>query len=172
MTSSSRSCEGSKLLNKHKGNSLDHWKFSQIYRMTLTWRECSWLLQACLPFYLKSFHFTSRSSPLCLHFFRGTPDPKSSVWKQLICITFSTMVKSDHRVQASQIEVTLQRPDWRLFRQQESEIMENDGKAKTVLENMRKLVKELFKEMNQPSTGNISVRKTLVTSFLNVQKMK
>lgn len=37
---------------------------------------------------------------------------------------------------------------------------------------MRMLVKELFKDMNQPSAGNTSVWKTLVAFLLTTPKMK
>lgn len=51
-------------------------------------------------------------------------------------------------------------------------ITESEGKAKTMWESMRKQVKELFKDVNQPSTGNTSVWKTLVAFFLTTPKMK
>lgn len=51
-----------------------------------------------VPGYCKpGFYFNSRTSSRSLQFFTRTPDPKSSVWKHLICITFSIMAESEHQ---------------------------------------------------------------------------
>ncbi|KAK7834450.1 hypothetical protein U0070_017636 [Myodes glareolus] len=51
-----------------------------------------------VPGYCKpGFYFNSRTSSRRLQFFTRTPDPKSSVWKHLICITFSIMAESEHQ---------------------------------------------------------------------------
>jgi hypothetical protein len=87
---------------------------------------------------------------------------------------YFTKEKSDHQeLEWPKKKKTCHTPDWGqpLHGPQAAEIPENIEDVKTVLADMRKLVNELFKETNQASTGNISVWKTLVSSFLNVQKV-
>ncbi|XP_066089991.1 secernin-3 isoform X2 [Saccopteryx bilineata] len=98
------------------------------------------------------------SSLPCIHFFTGTPDPERSVFKpfifvpkisQLLDTSSPTFEPADPVEKKLHVEM---KPDRRhpLYRehQQALEVLERkEEKAKTMLDNMRKLEKELFKEM-------------------------
>lgn len=94
----------------------------------------------------------------CIHFFTGTPDPERSVFKPFIFVpnisqlldTSSPTFEVEDPVKKKPHFKT--KPDRRhpLYQehQQALKVIDNkEEKAKTMLENMRKLEKELFKEM-------------------------
>ncbi|XP_063115396.1 secernin-3 isoform X2 [Cavia porcellus] len=96
------------------------------------------------------------SNSPCIHFFTGTPDPERSVFKPFIFVphisqlldTCSPTFEHEDPVKKKAGRKPDRRHPLYLEHQQALEAVDNnEEKAKTMLDNMRKLEKELFKEM-------------------------
>ncbi|XP_045414894.1 secernin-3 isoform X3 [Lemur catta] len=90
----------------------------------------------------------------CIHFFTGTPDPERSIFKPFIFVPHISQLldTSSPTFEDSVTKKPHFKPDRRhpLYQkhQQALEVIDNNKeKAKTMLDNMKKLEKELFKEM-------------------------
>ncbi|XP_002712343.2 secernin-3 isoform X2 [Oryctolagus cuniculus] len=154
MTSSSRYCEGYKLLNKHKGN-ITFETMMEILRDKPSGinMEGEFMTTASMVSVLPQ----DPSLP-CIHFFTGTPDPERSVFKPFIFAPHISQLL-DTSSPTFELEDPVKKkphfkskPDRRhpLYQkhQQALEIIDNNKeKGKTLLDNMRKLETELFKEM-------------------------
>lgn len=152
MTSSSRYCEGHKLLNKHKGN-ITFATMMEILRDKPSGinMEGEFLTTASMVSVLPQ----DADLP-CVHFFTGTPDPDRSVFKPFIFVP-NILQLLDTRSPTFELERPVKKkphfkPDRRhpLYQkhQQALEVTDkNKEKAQTMLDNMRKLEKELLKEM-------------------------
>ncbi|XP_008853508.1 secernin-3 isoform X2 [Nannospalax galili] len=152
MTSSSRYCEGYRLLNKYKGNITSE-TMMEILRDKPSGinMEGEFLTTASMVSVLPQ----DPNLP-CIHFFTGTPDPDRSVFKPFIFVPHILQLL-DTRSPTFEIERSVKKkphfkPDRRhpLYRkhQQALEVIDkNEEKAKTMLDNMRKLEKKLIKEM-------------------------
>ncbi|XP_072817289.1 secernin-3 isoform X2 [Vicugna pacos] len=154
MISPGRYCEGYKLLNKHKGN-ITFKTMMEILRDKPSGinMEGEFLTTASMVSILPQ-----DSNLPCIHFFTGTPDPERSVFKpfifvpnisQLLDTSSPTFELEDSVKKKPHFNV---KPDRRhpLYQkhQQALKILNNkEEKAKAMLDNMRKLEKELFKEM-------------------------
>ncbi|XP_006879026.1 PREDICTED: secernin-3 [Elephantulus edwardii] len=153
-TSSGRYCEGYKLLNKHRGN-ITFETMMDILRDKPSGinMEGGFLTTASMVSILPQ-----DSSIPCIHFFTGTPDPERSIFKpflfvpnisQLLETSSPTFELEDPVKKKSQPRI---RPDRRhpLYQnhQQALKVKENDKeKANKMMDDMRKLEKGLFKEM-------------------------
>lgn len=152
MTSSSRFCEGYKLLNKHRGN-ITFETMMEILRDKPSGinMEGEFLTTASMVSILPQ----DRNLP-CIHFFTGTPDPERSVFKPFIFMPHISQLLDTKspifELESSDKKRPHLKPDRRhpLYQkhQQALEVIDNNKeKAKTMWDNMRKLEKELFKEM-------------------------
>ncbi|XP_003478638.1 secernin-3 isoform X1 [Cavia porcellus] len=152
LTSSGRYCEGYKLLNKHKG-SITFETMMEILRDKPSGinMEGGFLTTASMVSVLPR----DSNSP-CIHFFTGTPDPERSVFKPFIFVphisqlldTCSPTFEHEDPVKKKAGRKPDRRHPLYLEHQQALEAVDNnEEKAKTMLDNMRKLEKELFKEM-------------------------
>nr|XP_002712343.1 secernin-3 isoform X2 [Oryctolagus cuniculus] len=154
MTSSNRYCEGYKLLNKHKGN-ITFETMMEILRDKPSGinMEGEFMTTASMVSVLPQ----DPRLP-CIHFFTGTPDPERSVFKPFIFAPHISQLL-DTSSPTFELEDPVKKkphfkskPDRRhpLYQkhQQALEIIDNNKeKGKTLLDNMRKLETELFKEM-------------------------
>ncbi|XP_062044024.1 secernin-3 isoform X2 [Lepus europaeus] len=154
MTSSSRYCEGYKLLNQHKGN-ITFETMMEILRDKRSGinMEGEFMTTASMVSVLPQ----DPSLP-CIHFFTGTPDPDRSVFKPFIFVPHISQLL-DTISPTFELEDPVKKkphfkskPDRRhpLYQkhQQALEIIDNNKeKGKTLLDNMRKLETELFKEI-------------------------
>ncbi|XP_007537589.2 secernin-3 [Erinaceus europaeus] len=153
-TSPGRFCEGYKLLNKYKGN-ITVETMMEILRDKPSGinMEGEFLTTASMVSILPK-----DSSLPCIHFFTGTPDPERSVFKPFIFVpnisqlvdTSSPTFELDDPVEKKPHHTL--KPDRRhpLYQSQQQALdllRNNVEKAKTMLDNMRKMEKELFKEM-------------------------
>ncbi|XP_006866716.1 PREDICTED: secernin-3 [Chrysochloris asiatica] len=154
LTSSGRFCEGYKLLNKHKGN-ITCETMMEILRDKPSGinMEGQFLTTASMVSILPQ----DTSLP-CIHFFTGTPHPERSVFKPFIFVpnisqlldTSSPRFELEDPVKKkSHFKI---RPDRRhlLYQkhQQALAMTDNDKeKAKTIMDDMRKLEKGLIREM-------------------------
>ncbi|CAO2597039.1 Scrn3 [Lemmus lemmus] len=152
LTSSSRYCQGYKLLNKHKGD--------------ITFETMMGILRDEPSGINMKGEFLSTASMVsvlprdsslpCIHFFTGTPHPERSVFKPFIFVPHISQL-FDTQSPTFELERPLARkpyvkPDRRhpLYQkhQQALEVIShNKEKSKTMLDNMRKLEKEVFEEM-------------------------
>ncbi|KAM4798169.1 secernin-3-like isoform X2 [Urocitellus parryii] len=156
MTSSGRYCEGYKLLNKHKGN-ITFETMMEILRDKPSGinMEGEFLTTASMVSVLPQ-----DSNLPCIHFFTGTPDPERSVFKPFIFVPHISQLL-DTSSPTFELEDPVKKrlhlkskPDRRhpLYQnhQQALEVINNNEDKYclgTILDNMRKLEKELFKKM-------------------------
>ncbi|XP_028736476.1 secernin-3 isoform X1 [Peromyscus leucopus] len=152
MTSSSRYCQGYKLLNKHKGN-ITFETMTEILRDKPSGinMKGEFLTTASMVSVLPQ-----DSSLPCIHFFTGTPHPERSVFKPFIFVPHVSQLL-DTKSPTFELERLMAkkpyiRPDRRhlLYQkhQQALEVMSSSKEnSKTMLDHMRKLEKEVFEEM-------------------------
>lgn len=152
MTSSSRYCQGYKLLNKHKGN-ITFETMTEILRDKPSGinMKGEFLTTASMVSVLPQ-----DSSLPCIHFFTGTPHPERSVFKPFIFVPHVSQLL-DTKSPTFELERLMAKkpyikPDRRhlLYQkhQQALEVMSNSKEnSKTMLDHMRKLEKEVFEEM-------------------------
>ncbi|KAM4798224.1 secernin-3-like isoform X2 [Urocitellus parryii] len=156
MTSSGRYCEGYKLLNKHKGN-ITFETMMEILRDKPSGinMEGEFLTTASMVSVLPQ-----DSNLPCIHFFTRTPDPERSVLKPFIFVPHISQLL-DTSSPTFELEDPVKKrlhlkskPDRRhpLYQnhQQALEVINNNEDKYclgTILDNMRKLEKELFKKM-------------------------
>lgn len=152
MTSSSRYCQGYKLLSKHKGN-ITFETMTEILRDIPSGinMKGEFLTTASMVSVLPQ-----DSSLPCIHFFTGTPHPERSVFKPFIFVPHVSQLL-DTKSPAFELERLMAKkpyikPDRRhlLYQkhQQALEVMSNNKEnSKTMLDHMRKLEKEVFEEM-------------------------
>lgn len=152
MTSSSRYCQGYKLLNKHKGN-ITFETMTEILRDIPSGinMKGEFLTTASMVSVLPQ-----DSSLPCIHFFTGTPHPERSVFKPFIFVPHVSQLL-DTKSPTFELERLMAKkpyikPDRRhlLYQkhQQALEVMSNSKEnSKTMLDHMRKLEKEVFEEM-------------------------
>ncbi|PNI86471.1 SCRN3 isoform 5 [Pan troglodytes] len=152
ITSSGRYCEGYKLLNKHKGN-ITFETMMEILRDKPSGinMEGEFLTTASMVSILPQ-----DSSLPCIHFFTGTPDPERSVFKpfifvphisQLLDTSSPTFELEDLVKKKSHFKPDRRHPLYQKHQQALEVVNNNEEKAKIMLDNMRKLEKELFREM-------------------------
>ncbi|XP_021094212.1 secernin-3 isoform X3 [Heterocephalus glaber] len=152
LTSSGRYCEGYKLLNKHKGN-ITFETMVEILRDKPSGinMEGGFLTTASMVSVLPR----DSNSP-CIHFFTGTPDPERSVFKpfifvphisQLLDTCSPTFELEDPVKKKAHFKPDRRHPLYQKHQQALEVIDTNKEKAKTMLDDMRKVEKELFKEM-------------------------
>ncbi|XP_011355575.1 secernin-3 isoform X1 [Pteropus medius] len=154
MISPSRYCEGYKLLDKHKGN-ITFETMMEILRDKPSGinMEGEFLTTASMVSILPQ-----DSNLPCIHFFTGTPDPERSVFKPFIFVpnisqlldTSSPIFELEDPVKKKphfKIKLDRRHPLYREHQQALEVIYNKEEKAKTMLDNMKKLEKELFKEM-------------------------
>nr|XP_006972497.1 secernin-3 isoform X2 [Peromyscus maniculatus bairdii]XP_006972498.1 secernin-3 isoform X2 [Peromyscus maniculatus bairdii]XP_042131402.1 secernin-3 isoform X2 [Peromyscus maniculatus bairdii]XP_042131403.1 secernin-3 isoform X2 [Peromyscus maniculatus bairdii] len=152
MTSSSRYCQGYKLLSKHKGN-ITFETMAEILRDKPSGinMKGEFLTTASMVSVLPQ-----DSSLPCIHFFTGTPHPERSVFKPFIFVPHVSQLL-DTKSPTFELERLMAKkpyikPDRRhlLYQkhQQALEVMSNSKEnSKTMLDHMRKLEKEVFEEM-------------------------
>lgn len=152
MTSSSRYCQGYKLLSKHKGN-ITFETMTEILRDKPSGinMKGEFLTTASMVSVLPQ-----DSSLPCIHFFTGTPHPERSVFKPFIFVPHVSQLL-DTKSPTFELERLMAKkpyikPDRRhlLYQkhQQALEVMSNSKEnSKTMLDHMRKLEKEVFEEM-------------------------
>ncbi|XP_059116685.1 secernin-3 [Peromyscus eremicus] len=152
MTSSSRYCQGYKLLNKHKGN-ITFETMTEILRDKPSGinMKGEFLTTASMVSVLPQ-----DSSLPCIHFFTGTPHPERSVFKPFIFVPHISQLL-DTKSPTFELERLMAKkpyikPDRRhLLYQKHQQALEvisnNKEKSKTMLDHMRKLEKEVFEEM-------------------------
>lgn len=152
MTSSSRYCQGYKLLSKHKGN-ITFETMTEILRDKPSGinMKGEFLTTASMVSVLPQ-----DSSLPCIHFFTGTPHPERSVFKPFIFVPHVSQLL-DTKSPTFELERLMAKkpyikPDRRhlLYQkhQQALEVMSNNKEnSKTMLDHMRKLEKEVFEEM-------------------------
>lgn len=152
MTSSSRYCQGYKLLSKHKGN-ITFETMTEILRDIPSGinMKGEFLTTASMVSVLPQ-----DSSLPCIHFFTGTPHPERSVFKPFIFVPHVSQLL-DTKSPTFELERLMAKkpyikPDRRhlLYQkhQQALEVMSNNKEnSKTMLDHMRKLEKEVFEEM-------------------------
>ncbi|KAL1786221.1 secernin-3 isoform X1 [Sigmodon hispidus] len=152
MTSSSRYCQGYKLLNKHKGN-ITFETMMEILRDKPSGinMKGEFLTTASMVSILPQ-----DSSLPCIHFFTGTPHPERSVFKPFIFVPHISQLV-DTKSPTFELEMPMAKkpyikPDRRhLLYQKHQQALEmirnNKEKSKTMLDNMRKLEKEVSEEM-------------------------
>lgn len=166
MMSSSRYCQGYKLLNKHKGN--------------ITFETMMGILRDEPSGINMKGEFLSTASMVsvlprdsslpCVHFFTGTPHPERSVFKPFIFAPHISQLL-DTQSPTFELERPLARkpyvkPDRRhpLYQkhQQALEVIRhNKEKSKTMLDKMRRLEREVFEEMESVlQNKHLDVHKT------------
>ncbi|XP_004476859.1 secernin-3 isoform X1 [Dasypus novemcinctus] len=155
MTSSGRYCEGYKLLDKHKGN-ITFETMMEILRDKPSGinMEGEFLTTASMVSVLPQ-----DSNLPCIHFFTGTPDPERSVFKPFIFVpnilqlldTISPTYEPEEPIKKKpyfQIKPDRRHPLYQKHQQALEVIDKDEEKAKTMLDNLRKLEKGLLKEMD------------------------
>ncbi|XP_049629409.1 secernin-3 [Suncus etruscus] len=154
LISGGRYCEGYKLLNKHKGN-ITFETMMEILRDKPSGINMEGEFQTTAS--MVSILPQDSTLP-CVHFFTGTPDPERSIFKpfifvpnisQLLDTSSPTFELEDPAKKKSDFKV---KPDRRhpLYQQHQQilEIIDNNKeKAQTVLDNMKKMEKELFQDV-------------------------
>ncbi|KAL1780514.1 secernin-3 isoform X1 [Sigmodon hispidus] len=152
MTSSSRCCQGYKLLNKHKGN-ITFEIMMEILRDKPSGinMKGEFLTTASMVSILPQ-----DSSLPCIHFVTGTPHPERSVFKPFIFVPhISQLVDTKSPTFVPEMPMAKKpyiKPDRRhLLYQKHQQALEmirnNKEKSKTMLDNMRELEKEVSEEM-------------------------
>nr|XP_042131401.1 secernin-3 isoform X1 [Peromyscus maniculatus bairdii] len=147
MTSSSRYCQGYKLLSKHKGN-ITFETMAEILRDKPSGinMKGEFLTTASMVSVLPQ-----DSSLPCIHFFTGTPHPERSVFKPFIFVPHVSQLL-DTKSPTFELERLMAKkpyikPDRRhLLYQKHQQALEVEN-SKTMLDHMRKLEKEVFEEM-------------------------
>ncbi|KAH0499886.1 Secernin-3 [Microtus ochrogaster] len=167
MTSPSRYCQGYTLLNKHKGN--------------ITFETMMGILRDEPSGINMKGEFLSTASMVsvlprdsslpCVHFFTGTPHPERSVFKPFIFVPHISQLFGTQSptfelerplARKPYVKPDRRHPLYQKHQQALEVISHNKEKSKTMLDNMRKLEKEVFEEMESVlQSKHLDVDKTV-----------
>ncbi|XP_068924533.1 secernin-3 [Petaurus breviceps papuanus] len=152
--SSSRYCEGYKLLNKYKGNMT-----SETMMEILRDKESGINMEGEFQTTGSMVSILPRDFSLpCIHFFTGTPNPERSVFKPFIFVPNVTQILETNSPTFGREDPVKKKPRFQskpdrrhsLYRKHEwaMEVIESDEETgRIILEKMRILEKEMLKEM-------------------------